>query len=158
MREIRIALYKWRKTFFSKLIHWKQKRKFPNKYAIYTHSELVFGELSFSSSEVDNGTRIKKILFKNENWDFITIKLEQEEYKDVLGFCMERIWKPYNWYWIFFAQILNFNLKGNDTWFCSEICTEALQQASILCGVSAVFVEPAELCYRLLEEWYKITK
>jgi len=44
---------------------------------------------------------------------------------------------------------LNFNLKGNDTWFCSEICTEALQQASILCGVSAVFVEPAELAYRL---------
>jgi len=157
MKKIRIAFYKWKKTFFSKIIYWKQKRLFPKKYAKYTHTELVFWSNSFSSSEVDGWTRIKQIDYKKKNWDFIDIELSNEKYQDILWFCMSKVWKEYWWWAIFFAQTLNFNCKWPDTYFCSEICCEWLQQAKILCGVSALFVEPAELCFRLEQEWYNIT-
>jgi len=149
MKKIRIAFYKWKKTPFSKLIAWKQSRKFDKEYSQYTHCELVFWELSISSSEYDWGVRVKHIHYKKDNWDFIQIQLNNNDYKKVLDFSLSNLWSKYNWTGIFFAQVFNWNLKGNNQRFCSEYVCEALQQAKLLCGVSALFVEPAELYFRL---------
>ena len=156
MKTIKIWLYKNSKTFFWKLIRWKQ-RKFSWRYARYTHTELVFEDwLSFSSSEVDGWVRFKEIKFKKKNWDFIDIEISNMDYNRVWGFCNIQEWNSYNWAWIFFAQILNFRKKWDWDWFCSEICWRALQEACILCSYGSLFINPAKLAFLLEEKWYKI--
>ncbi len=156
MKTIKIAFYKHSKSFFWKLICWKQDYM-PWRYARYSHAEIVFEDWqSFSSSEQDWWVRFKKIEFKKDNWDFIEIKISEIKYNKILDFCKKQDWNEYNWLWIFFAQILNFNKKGNWDWFCSEIVTRALQEWNILCTESALFVSPWKLAILLENNWFCI--
>ena len=64
-RLIEVKLYKHSKTTFWKLIVFKQRRKYENRYARYSHAEILFEDgFSFSSSEEDGGIRYKMIDFK----------------------------------------------------------------------------------------------
>ena len=159
MKEIKVALYKWKKTFFSKLISWKQSFSYAKRYSDYTHVELVFdNDHSFSSSEVDEWVRFKIIKFKKKNWDFITIPVSNHHYHEIKSFCYSQEWNEYNWWWIFFAQIFNMNFKWKNTWFCSEICSRAIQEAKLLCPESSLFINPARLACLLEEEWFNIKR
>ena len=158
MKTIEVMLYKGKKTFFSKMIAWKQWRSFWERYSKYTHVELKIWDMSFSSSEVDWGVRVKHIDYKKTRWDKIVLKVEKKDFENILSFCLSRLNEEYNWKAIVLTQICNWNVKNSDHYFCSEYVCEALQQASILCGVSAVFVNPAELALRLEKEWYTIEK
>ncbi len=101
----------------------------PERYARYSHTEILFstGEC-FSSSETDGGCRFKMIAFKEENWDFVEIPTTPEQEEKIMEFCEFQNGNRYNKVGIFFAQILNFNKKKNGTWFCSEITTRAFQE------------------------------
>lgn len=157
-RKIRVAFYKNSKTKFGWLIRWKQEKNLESRYARYSHVELVFEDWqSFSSSEVDNGVRFKDIKHKKYNWDFIDIEVSEVKYAKILMWCEWQTWNKYNWWWIFFAQTLNFKRKGMWTWFCSEICTRALQEAWFLAPECALFTNPWELAEALERKyWYKI--
>jgi len=152
MKKIKIAFYKHSKSIFGHLIRFKQAFKYENRYARYSHVELVFENwLSFSSSEEDDWVRFKQINHKTKNWDFIEIEISEEKYIKILKFCRRQKGNKYNWFWIFFAQILNMNFKKEWDWFCSEIVSRALQEASFLCPESSLFISPARLAY-LLEQ------
>ena len=156
MKTIKIAFYKYSKSFFWKLICWKQDN-LPWRYARYSHTEIVFEDWqSFSSSEQDWWIRFKKIDFKKENWDFIEIKISEIKYNKILDFCKKQDWNEYNWLWIFFAQICNFNKKWNWDWFCSEIVTRALQEWNILCCENSLFTSPWQLAVLLENSWFYI--
>ena len=158
MHTIKVRLYKKSKTFFWKLIRVKQNlQKFSWRYAQYSHAELEFENwLSFSSSEVDWGVRIKKIKFKKAHWDFIEIKVSNEKYNKMITFAHSQEWDKYNWLWIVLAQWFNLNFKWEWDWFCSEIVTRCLQESCILCTVSALFVNPAMLAELLEDRWFYI--
>ena len=156
---LKIACYKKSKTLFGKLIVRQQRLYWiPERYARYSHVELVFEDwLSFSSSEVDWGVRFKNIEWKNENWDFIELEVSKNKYRKILEFCKKQEGNRYNKVGIFFAQILNFNRKKHWTWFCSEIVTRALQEAWMLCTITPLFTKPAELACYLENNEYIIT-
>lgn len=157
MKKIKVALYSHSKSLFWILINWKQGKKYASRYARYSHTELLFEDWrSFSSSEEDWGVRFKNIKFKNYHWDFVEISVSNEKYENILKFCEKQKWNSYNWKWVFFAQMLNFNIKGIWDWFCSEICTRALQEACLLKWVNSLFTNPAELAELLEKEWYNI--
>jgi len=158
MKKIRICFYKNSKTFFWKLIRLKQKFVgLPGKYAKYSHVEIQFGDVCISSSEVDGGVRAKEIFLNPKNWDVIEMEISDEEYKKMLLFAMEELGNSYNWLWIFFAQILNFNFKGNHDWFCSEFVARVLQEKCLLCSESALFVSPWRLAWKLVNSyWFEI--
>lgn len=150
---IRVAAYKNSKTQFAKLIRFKQYRlsDMPYRYAKYTHTELVFENgMWWSSSEYDKGVRFKEIVDDKGNWDYVDLKVSKAEYDKVYAWCEEQNTNRYNWFWIFFAQVLNTRwfVKVGDL-FCSQWCTKALQQIKRLCGVDAIFVSPGELMYLL---------
>lgn len=158
MKTIKVAFYKHSKSVFGWFIRWKQEIKYPTRHARYSHVELVFEDwMSFSSSEEDWGVRFKKIKHKKYNWDFIEIEMSDQNYKKVLDFCKRQDWNSYNWIWIFLAQTINFNIKWEWDWFCSEICSRALQEASLLCPESSLFINPAKLAYLLEKKGYIIT-
>lgn len=151
--------YKNTKTFFWKLIVWKQSKKYADSVSKYSHVEVCFEDWnSFSSSETDWGVRFKKIKFKKGNWDFIEVELSDVKYAKIFKFCEKQSWNKYNWLGIVLAQMFNFNYKGENDWFCSEICCSALQQAKLLCWTSSLFVDPAKIVSMLLQKWYKIKR
>lgn len=157
MKIIRVWLYKNSKTFFWWLIRWKQSFTYENRYARYSHAELILEDwLCFSSSEVDKWVRFKEIDLYSWNWDVVSIPVSDQKYDKIVAFCKSQEWNAYNWIWIFLAQTLNVNRKWLWDWFCSEIVTRALQEAHLFCTISALFVCPAELGKMLEDNWYKI--
>lgn len=160
MKTIKIALYKKSKTLFWKWIRIKQNLQwFSWRYSQYSHAELVFDNwLSFSSSEIDWWVRFKKIKFKKIHWDFIEIQVSDYNYKKVLSFCEKQEWNKYNFTWIVFAQIFNINIKREWDWFCSEIVSRALQEISLLCPYSSLFINPARLAKLLENKKFYINK
>jgi len=160
MRIIKIALYKHSKSLFWKWIRIKQNLQwFPWRYAKYSHIELVFEDwICFSSSEEDGGVRFKNIKFKKNHWDFINIPMSDYNYKKVLAFCEKEEWNNYNFTWIVFAQLFNLNIKWKWDWFCSEICSSALQEISMFCKESALFINPAKMAELLEENEFYIDK
>jgi len=158
MKIIKIAFYKHSKTIFWKWIRVKQRLQwYAERYARYSHTELVFEDwLFFSSSEVDWWVRFKKIKPKKRNWDFIEIEVSDKHYEDILKFCKSQDWNKYNTLWIVLAQICNLNTKKDNQWFCSEITSRALQEAKMLCPYSSLFINPARLANLLENEWFLI--
>jgi len=155
MIKIRVAFYKNSKSLFWKLIRWKQRKNLSQRYAWYSHVELVFEDWqSFSSSEEDKWVRFKKIKFKDYNWDFIDLDVYDWQYDKILNFCKRQENNWYNWWGIVFAQTLNFNVKGEWDWFCSEICARALQEASFLCPQNSLFINPWQLAKLLEIDWF----
>lgn len=154
MSTIRVAFYKNSKTFFGRLIRWKQRYLggLAGRHTQYSHVELVFGNEWWSSSEYDGGVRFKKIKDDKGRWDYIDIKVSDREYEKVYMWCMKQVGNRYNWLGIFFAQGLNtmWFLREGD-YFCSDAVTRALQEAHRLCTISSVLVSPARL-HSLLEE------
>ena len=148
MKTLRIAYYKKSKTIFGKLIRVKQYRidKIPYSSAQYSHVELCFDDGWFyGSSEVDGGVRAKKIKVKEENWDFVELKLTNKDYLKIREYCESQVNNRYNYAGIFFAQVLNTRwFKREGDVFCSEFVTKALQQLKMLCGVDALFINPAQ--------------
>ncbi len=145
---MKIAFYKKSKTFFGRLIRIKQRYwdGHPKNEAQYSHVELVFSNnVAFSSSECDGGTRFKVIEWNPKHWDFVEVKVTEEQERKIQEFCTKENGQAYNWIGIFFAQFLNFNINRKGDWFCSQIVCRALQEVCLFCGESAHFVTPAKL-------------
>lgn len=157
MKTIRVAGYKWAKTLFSKLISFKQRVLWwlSKRYARYSHIEIDFWDVAFSSSEYDWWVRFKKIERKADNWDFITIDVDDKMYNKMLKFAKKNEFKSYNWFGIVFAQVLWLNwFRKRDSYFCSEIASKILQLWHIsdrICFEDSAFISPWKLMY-LLED------
>lgn len=143
---VKLAFYKARGNWMNFLIRLKTK-------GIYSHTELVFSDgLSFSSSQWDGGTRFVKIEYETEKWDFIELEVTREEEKKIRQFCEKHNHLPYDWFAIVLAQIFHFYANKPNKWFCSEICTRALQEIKMIVGESANMVAPQHLYELLLQE------
>lgn len=173
--KVKIAFYKKSKTIFWKAIVWLQRKIWmPERYARYSHVEIVFRNrtywiddimnqdqveeygLSFSSSEQDSGCRFNGIKWNSENWDFCEIDVTDIQYGKMLNFCKTQNGNKYWKVAIIFAQIFNFNCKKPWTWFCSEIVTRTLQEAGMCCCLNALFTKPWELALELESKGYII--
>jgi hypothetical protein len=123
----------------------------PQRYARYSHTEIVFEDwLSFSSSEEDGWVRFKKIKWKPVHWDFLEIEVDEEDYYKMLNFAKKQEGNAYNWFWIFFAQFLWLNwFRKERDFFCSEIVTKTLQIACYMCFYDSLFISPWKLAYTM---------
>jgi hypothetical protein len=102
----------------------------------YSHVELVFDGISgecFSSSIRDGGTRFKRIDLNDGKWDLYDVPCSNDEETDVWLWCHSQLHKPYD-----LLGVLAFKLptrQDGKAWFCSEVCTAALQRISLLSGL-----------------------
>lgn len=113
---MKLALYKGKGKIGNAAIRWWTR-------SVYSHCELVIGDLCYSSSMMDGGVRGKIIEFDPEHWDFI--ELPWADAIDVIQLYAQTRDQPYGWLDLLWRQVLN---RPGDSpgWFCSEWCAAAL--------------------------------
>lgn len=127
---MQVVFYKARYgNWMDKLIAWKTSswadRLSGEWLNSYSHVELVFRDaMMFSSSQYEGGTRYKKY-YGGEQWTEISIQLNVYAEGHIRIFCDSMSRKKYDW-----LGVLGFVMpikEDRDKWFCSELCTTALQ-------------------------------
>ena len=116
--KVKVAFYKGKKGFISKLICWYKDAK-------YSHCELVYGGYCFSSSEVDGKVRRKKINLREETWDVIDIPWLYAP-GELFAFFRKHEGKKYDFKGIILSQIFGHQRHNPNKYFCSEFCAEAI--------------------------------
>jgi hypothetical protein len=127
--EIKIAFYKGEGNWVNKLVCWWTNSK-------YSHAELVLpdgitwiGISPFLKSKVESR---KKLIVDNIEWDFVSIKITEEQYQNITDFFNETKGNGYDWFGMLLSQFLPFRIKHNSRWYCSEWIAYALRIACIV--------------------------
>lgn len=139
---IQLIFYKAKGRFFDKLIRWYTKEQ-------YSHCEIYFnGNCMFSADAWENKTRFKQMAINPDSWDIVDIPVTSKEIAKIYDFCIQQEGKKYDW-----SGIASFMFPlakpGFNRWFCSEICTAALQEIGKLLWVAPEDTTPGQL-YKLL--------
>lgn len=117
-----LAFYKGGTEYTDRLIQWWTKSK-------YSHVEIVYNNLWYSSSPRDYGVRQKEIEMNPEHWDLFDIEIDPILF---LTFFYDTVGMDYDWTGIFLSQVLHINVEDKKRYFCSEWCAEALGIPSTL--------------------------
>lgn len=105
----------------------------------HSHVELVFSDGSCFSSRAyasstdnhkQNGTSFDRQEFPPDRWDVVEIPLSPEDEKTVLDWCEENDGEFYDFDGVLAFKLFVFHEDPNK-WFCSEICTAALQHVNL---------------------------
>ncbi|MDA8428189.1 MAG: hypothetical protein M0T70_02935 [Geobacteraceae bacterium] len=114
----------------------------------YSHCELIFSDgQAFSASIQDGGTRYKRIDFDPAKWDIMEIASQQSRAR---AFCDEEKGCKYDFIGIC-RFIFPWAKESKTRWFCSEVCTAALQKAGVITAVI-----PASIVHPMLLYWLLI--
>lgn len=110
----------------------------------FSHVELVFstGQM-FSASQYSNSTRFANFNSKDPAWVTIDVKLTSNQELIIQEFCTRHNGAKYD-----YLGVLGFifgNRDNSGKWFCSEICTVALQKVGLLPNLEAAKVSPNAL-------------
>lgn len=115
----------------------------------FSHCEIIFSDGTWFSSRPGRGVSYKPS--RNGNYTFIDLRVSKEAEENLRKWANTEIGCKYDWMgiiWFLFKRAK----PHPDRWFCSEICTAALQQTGMLIGVEPHTVTPMELyilCGRL---------
>ena len=127
--DIRIAFYKGKGNWVNATVRWWTN-------SIYSHAELVLpdditwiGISPFLKSKVDK--RIKIDLNPSE-WDFITLKISEEQLDIIMEFFEDTQGQGYDWIGMLFSQFLPCKIKHKKRWYCSEWISYALRISCVL--------------------------
>lgn len=125
--QIKVMFYKAEGKLSDKLIRWWTKSK-------YSHCEILFENgLMFSADGWNsNGVRYTS-QFTPENWDVITIPLNEYKVKYLKMWCDDRVGQGYDWTGVA-RFVLPFLPQIEDRWFCSELLGAALKFIGVLSG------------------------
>jgi hypothetical protein len=117
-----VALYKAEGKLFNKITRWGEHSPYSHVEIVHEDKGATFG---LSSSFRDKGVRIKPIVFKRENWDFVDISALVPDHEVVLQYFRDKEGSPYD-----IKNIIRFGFaptKENvNKYVCSEICAGAL--------------------------------
>ena len=116
----------------------------------YSHSEIVFSDgMMFSASPYENVARFKPHSFTGKAWVRVDIDVTLEQEKKVRTWCEKQHGKKYDCMGVLgFA----FNVPENpNKWFCSEVCTAALQEIGLLRNLVASKTSPNALHKELIK-------
>ena len=127
--KIKIAMYKGMDTWHHKLIGWYTG-------GIYTHAEIVMpdnftwiGISPFLTSKV--GSRIKTD-FDLENWDFLSIDVDEQQLSHLQSFFNDTSEHRYDWAGMILSHFFSAKIKLTNRWYCSEWILQALVFSDIL--------------------------
>lgn len=114
----------------------------------YSHCEIQFKDICFSSSGRDGGVRFKDIAAtKNYHkyWDYLEFNVAE---KELFEWAKTQVGCRYDWPGLV-GTCLGVPLESSSRWFCSEICSTICEAAGIYRGPK--LITPSEL-YRCLNE------
>jgi hypothetical protein len=144
---LEIAFRKAEPSLSSKIIRWWIKSP-------YSHCELVFSNgLTFSAYIEEYRTCFKNKEHLDSEWDYITLPMSIENEYKIYQFCLKETDCKYDIIGLVFTQIIPLSFENPYWWFCSEVCTAALQANNMLLGIVPHETDPGEL-YKLVKENY----
>jgi hypothetical protein len=154
---IRVAFYKcYKGNWLDWLIAvWTSIKLF--KWMPYSHVEIVFhnGE-AFSSSILDGGVRFKRgINFEDsEKWDVVELELDSWSKEiNLYNFCIFFQGAPYDKLGIFLHEFLPLCIQSFKKWWCSEMCTRALQTVIAKLNNYPTRISPNKM-YSVLQKYF----
>jgi hypothetical protein len=108
---------------------------------LYSHVEIAFDEYSvsgdlsmcFSSSWRDGGVRFKGIDLTDGKWDVVDVPAGPLDTVSVFRWCDPKVGGKYDVPGVLAFKVPFLRHVGAE-WFCSEICTAALQQVGFFRG------------------------
>lgn len=120
----------------------------------FSHVELVFSDgVCFSSSATDGGTRFRELDLNPEEWEFVPVQLSPDVEARVREFCKAEEGCRYDWRGIGFSFLpIPIGWQHAEKWFCSEVCTAALQVAGYLRGYTPASLSPNGMHKKLVAE------
>ena len=143
---IRVAFYKGNGTIFDKLIRWWTRSK-------YSHVEIIIDNIWYSASPRAGCVRAAYIDAINNHWDYIIISCSLQTKQEILNAINSQLGKPYDIIGILLSQIFPLGVDDPSAWFCSELCSCALQKAGIIDRKHhASWYSPARLYRRLVQK------
>jgi hypothetical protein len=141
---LEIAFRKNDPSFFSKTIRWWTKSP-------YSHCELVFTNgFTFSAYIEDFKTCFKSKEHLPEEWDFLSLPMSVEDEYKIYQFCLKETDCKYDIIGLVLTQVIPLSFENPYWWFCSEVCTAAIQEVSLLPDIVPYETDPGEL-YKLLK-------
>jgi hypothetical protein len=127
--EIKIAFYKGDGNILNRIVRWWTNSK-------YSHAELVLpdgvtwvGISPFVKSKVESR---EKLIVDNLEWDFVKVKITQEQHQTIIDFFNETQGCGYDWIGMSLSQFLPFRIKHHSRWYCSEWIAYALRIACVI--------------------------
>lgn len=142
------------------LLHPKRQR--------YCHTELVFSNNDwFSSREFSNAVSFSRGIPKGEkieDYDFIEIPCTVEEEERLRKWCEREQFNEdgtrcgYDKQAILFQFLpIPISWQSVKDWFCTEVCSAAIQTLSWLTGYTAASLQPTDAHYELLDETKRVS-
>lgn len=134
---MKVAFFRAGTSFFSRLIQFWTRGS-------ASHVELVFSDgMAFSSHEADGGTRFKQIDFSAPGWELVDVPVSADDESRILAWCHNEEGCAYDWRGITFSFLpVPIGWQHSERWFCSEVCTAALQLAGYLSGYTPASLSP----------------
>ena len=126
--EIKVAFFKGEGNIINRIVRWWTN-------SIYSHAELVLpdgitwlGISPFLKSKVDSRFKIE---YEPSEWDFISIKVTQEQLDIIMEFFEATEGQGYDWAGMLLSQFLPCKIKHKKRWYCSEWIAYALRIACV---------------------------
>ena len=146
---ITIAFYKGEGDILNKIV-----RKWTK--SIYSHAELILDDAeTWISISPKIGSKINENLISSPNpssWDFISLKVDEEQYQTILDFYSETKGSGYDWVGMLLSQFLPFRIKTENRWYCSEWIAYALRIACVVDWKTIKIYERKDLSPGVLHE------
>ena len=122
--KVKVAFYKGKGNWKHKIIRWWTKSP-------YSHVELVMPDnyTWASISPLLTATVSKRIKtdFDLENWDFVSLEINEIQHEVIQDFFEETKGCKYDWIGMICSQLLPFHIKRKNKWYCSEWILYALR-------------------------------
>jgi len=127
--EIKVAFFKGEGDWFNRVVRWWTKSP-------YSHAELVLPNnttwISISPFLTSQVAQRKKLSYDVSKWDFVTIKVTEEQLKTIIEFYEQTEGCGYDWIGMLMSQFLPFHIKRKGRWYCSEWIAYALRIACVI--------------------------
>jgi hypothetical protein len=137
-----VAFYKG-KNFWSKLIKFWTKSE-------YTHCEIIFSDGIWFGNSRGWASNVSFHSYTDlKNWDFLEFNIDHHTEQKIKKWCEEQDGKKYDWVGFYLSQVISLKGDSPDKWFCSEICTAALQRAGVFPYIKPSSISPGKL-YKMI--------
>lgn len=127
--EIKIAFFRGRGGFVNKVVRWWTKSE-------YSHAELIMPDgitwIGISPFKTSRLQAIYKLDYDPKEWDFVSIEISAEQLSIVNEFFEFTKGSHYDWVGMILSQLLPYNIKRKNKWYCSEWIAYALRISCII--------------------------
>jgi len=115
----------------------------------YFHCEIIINDDWISSSPEAGSVYRNKLKELKSNYDYITIEVDGRKNKKVQKFIDSQLGKKYDYFGIFFSQIIDVELDNKNKWFCSEIVAYILKMYGVNLEEKSNQYSPGKLYKRI---------